>query len=282
MSQRTDELPIYIPTHGRSTVRTLEQFTPALRSRAVLVVGPNSQRLATIPNDVASWVTSKQGRGAVHVKQAILDKSRRDGHAVCIMLDDDLQFQSAYFAHDGIKRFLKADPEQVESAIALLAHTAVVEGTGFTSFSSSFFNRTIEPWCTAKRPAHTLFINTRATKGVANFRDIPTMSDMKFCLECWTNGLGSLSYMSMAAVDMSKREGGETGACGGLEGRAARFREARAYLMKRWPQYVKERDASQNKAHMTNIGEPVDVTIFASRAYKDAINAHKKTRPVSC
>jgi hypothetical protein len=267
MSRLMPAYPIHIPTYRRGRVLTYQSLPDSLRRRVVLVVEPGARVGETCPL-ARVWETDQQGKGAVFVKQAILDRSVALDHSVCIMMDDDLVFQEARW-EEGKKRFRRATPASVVLAVHLLTARCREPGVAFSSFSTPFFNSAADDWLVNKRMVHTMFINVAECGRVrATFSGIPTMSDVKFSLECYTSGLRSWTYTMVAAVDRSRSgDGGE----GAAIDRGALFKEAIDYLVRRWPQYIRVRDASNNLRHRENIGCLQDISYFPTRAFSDAV-----------
>jgi hypothetical protein len=264
-------LPIYVPTYGRKRVLTYGNLSGSLKRRVVLVVHESEAEaykklcpLATV------LIEPAQGKGAAAVKQAIYERCIRDGTNPCIILDDDLVFQAAVW-EEGKKRFRKATGPAVEEAFQSLIARSLWPDVGFTTFSTPFFNDYEDEWVMNKRLAHSIFINVGNCLRVgASFAGIPTMSDIKFSLECYTAGLCTWTLTDVAVVDKSKPGVGGENADGR---RAERFEISAEYLRERWPRYVRIRDASKNKRHKANIGCPIDIAFFPSRAFRDARRA---------
>jgi hypothetical protein len=168
---------IYVPSFRRKRILTYENIPDSLRERVVLVVHESEAEayrklcpLATV------FIDPMQGRGAVYVKQAIFDRSIRDGTNPCIILDDDLAFKEAVW-EDGKKRFRKASGPAIERAVHLLAEKSLKPDVGFTTFSTPFFNDHEDEWAQNKRLAHSMFINVENCSRVgAEFAGIPTMT----------------------------------------------------------------------------------------------------------
>jgi len=191
------------------------------------------------------------------------------------MIDDDLKFKEAVFNdpdRPDHKRFVKASEESIIKAFTDLSNKALGEvtlkdgfkiKTAFTTFSTPFFNLTKNTWGFNKRMAHSFFINVETTRE-CNFKGLAMMSDVKFSLECYTRGLCSWSSMYLAAVDSSKPG---QGGCASLN-RTREFEGAIGYLTQRWPNYVKERDASRNQRHQKNLGTTRDISFWPMKAWK--------------
>jgi hypothetical protein len=264
---------IYIPTYKRDKVVTYQSLPERLRRQTVLVVAEEeAERYHELCPLATIQVVPEQGKGAALVKQAIYDHCHSNNEPACAMLDDDLVFKEAAW-EQGRKRFRQARHETLQEAIDKLCAKCLESGTAFTSLSIPFFNRYQETWARNKRMEHSLIINVKACKSIgASFLGIPSVSDVKFCLECYTAGLCSWTLTDLAVVDLSRPgEGGEN-----YDGkRAERFAEAVEYLTARWPRYVTRREVKNNRRHLRSIGCPFDIRFYRGRAYKDALASRR-------
>lgn len=260
--------PIYIPSYGRSKIWTYEEMPKAFKGQCVLVVCREDARaLRKTYHDVKLWISEEQGKGAGPVRQAILERCAKA--PVCIMLDDDIRFKVGIW-EEGKKRFRKGPEQVVQKYLAELIQKTLEAGTGFCSLSTPFFNSYRDVWAMNKRKMASLFINMHSVRVAgSSFTGIPTMEDIKFCLELHSAGYVSWTHTYLAAIDAGQRGGERSPA------RAENHTVAAHLLAKWYPKYVKLRDASKNKTHMENIGSPIDITFYPHRLWKDVTHDRK-------
>jgi len=267
------KIPIYILTYRRERMLSYENLPNSLKARVIAVAdAQDSERLKATYPGLRVWsdfsAREAQGRGVNYARQVILDECR---HPLCITLDDDLIFLTGKM-EGGRKRFNKATGSEVVRYFDELSEKALSPGVAFTTFSSTFFNTTEEPWLTNKRTAYSFFINVGEVRRVGAGFGIsgPTRwcnGDINFSLECYTHGLKSYSSSFFSAKDMSKPA---TGGCASYEGgRARRHEESARWLADHYPRYIKL-VLSKNRRHKANMGTLVDIRFYPSRAYKES------------
>lgn len=270
--------PIYIITYRRDRVLTYENLPERLKGRVQLVTDrEDGARLRSRYPGALTLLCPVQGKGIGEVRQWVLETAYKNPQfKVCVMLDDDLQFQHGVWKPNAFdtgerKMFVKASPDDIATAFARLEEKAQEDGVGFTTCCTPFFNRFKEQWL-MKRMAHSFWINTESAKEAgATFLGTRVMVDIKFSLDMYTAGFPSWSLMNFAARDTAPLASGGVNALGN---RGAKHEEAARWLSAKWPRYVVVTENGAAK-HLKNIGTKVDIRFYAVRAYKD--NAHKRS-----
>lgn len=281
---KQDITRIYIPTYGRSTVRTYENLPVQLQRRAVLVVNYEGMReLRGVYPDAQFLNTPYQGKGGPTIKQYLVDRAKSDGTKTLIIADDDLAFKQASWSGDR-KKFRQATSKQIAQFFDRCETVCQSEGIGAVGPSVPYFNDTKEPWINNRRICYLIFANMEAVKeSNARFDALPTMGDVWFnlCLAEW--GYQTRLDANMSVLDLSTRgKGGENAVPTmtwvgvnetnrHLPDRKARQILAMQLLHKRWPKYVKFRETKGNARHAQNIGTSQDITILFSSAVKDGL-----------
>ena len=245
---------------------TWENLPPSLQERTVIWTGTNYQEIQRLCPTAQVIATSIQGAGGPIVKQHILEQSLTHfKDDVCVLLDDDLQFQYGRI-EAGVKRFKKASSKEIEQGFADCLNK-VAECLGFVCLGTPFFNKEPAKWVLNKKGCYAFFIkHTIRIETGASFSGVPTMGDVHFCLGTATKGYGSALHSRLVAVDSSKSS---TGGESAVSYRGDRHEQAIKILQEKWPKYVKDRLAENNQRHRDNVGTVQDVTIYFSRAVKD-------------
>jgi len=272
--------PIYILSYRRERVLTLDNMTPQLRRRVVLVVDKTDRsELAHAYPDMPMkqfLLCPEQGKGSAQVRQWIVDRAREEGEDICIIVDDDLAFMSAHW-EEGRKRFRKATKGELNRAFSRLEKKALEKDAAFTSFSDPFFNTYREDWALCKYAMCAFFINmTTLEKTGARFDGIANRSDLKFMMETWTAG-----YPTYNSGFLAVKNRGDSGTGGeslrladgslapGARPRGERQEEAHLQLARRFPKYVRLVERSHKRAEA--IGTKLDARVYGARAYRDAV-----------
>lgn len=251
------QLPIYILTYGNREQITFNNLPRSLQERVIFVVHPDEADRFSDYNCREILLCAVQGTGAGAVREYIMGDSMARGNPVTIMLDDDIGFK----AYIGDKKFVQAEPEQIEAAFREMSDT---NGAIYTSFGTTFFNDGSEKWEHYARHSYSFFIDTRLFyQHELTFLGIDTMEDVYFTLQAFEKGLFNRINKHICAVSPTPSTGGENYD----DNRAERHEAAARQLAVMFPDVVRLRNTT-NKVHMRNIGTNTDVTVQWKKAGK--------------
>ena len=268
---------VYINTWGREHIWSLDQMPSELRQRVTLCANEEWIGILKKKYKDVHYANCPIVSGAAESKQWTLEYAKRHTSKDCpviIMLDDDLWF--VHRTKDG--KFPKATEDQVQEGFERLERAAALDGVGFASFSTSFFNPVDKVWGLCKQICGGFFINRETLKRTgARFDGIPTREDIHFSAANWSQGFPSLSLYEFCTVNKGDSTiGGEssidprTGDLSkGVMARGPRTEKAINQLHEMYPNHVKlsEKRSSRAKA----IGNPLSITVYGYRMYVDAL-----------
>lgn len=267
---------IHVITFRRERQLTYDGLPPELQRRVVFVVDEQDHaRWRKVYPSARFLRCPQQGKGSAEVRQWLVDRAKRLGSSLLIIVDDDLRFQQAHWEDDK-KRFRLAGPAEIIKAFSRLEGKALETDVAFTSFSNPFFNLERENWGLCKYAMCAFFINMATLRKTgARFDGISNRSDLKFMIETWAAGYPSYNSMFFGCTNQgdsgvggeSLRDPATGGLVKGARPRGERQEEAHRLLAERFPRYIKLIERKHKRADQ--IGTTLDARVLGLKAYKE-------------
>lgn len=261
--------PIFIPTYGRSEVKTLHSLPIQLAKRVALVVSPGTRL-----GNVAHLDCPIQGSGIHNVREWLRGYARSQRIPCLIMLDDDLKLTTAVW-EDGKKRF-KSDPQRLSMEFQDTESRCLTPGVAFASFSQTYFNLEPRRWAQNKDNAGTYFVNVEEAYRSGLTFDLPSVDDRRFILGAIENGKEVWANTNVGATKIGEHGRGGEATVGE---RGARHEASLRLLARRYPRFVKLRTSS-NPAYQQNYGTDLTATFYLSHMWK-AVQRGEQVRGVA-